>query len=44
MFKTVIKWLLTVCFKAVINEIVVEYSSRKEVVYEETPKTSEKSE
>lgn len=41
MFKTVIKWLLTVCFKAVINEIVVEYSSRKEVSYEKTSQAPE---
>lgn len=41
MFKTIIKWLLSVCFKAVINEIVVEYTSRKEVTYEETTQTSE---
>lgn len=36
MFKMVIKWLLQVCFKAIIGEIFVEYEKRKEVIYEQT--------
>lgn len=42
MIKTLLKWLLTVCFKAVLNEIVIEYTSRKEVVYEKKDESPEK--
>lgn len=31
MIKTIVKWLLTVCFKAVLSEIVIEFQNRKEV-------------
>lgn len=36
MFKILIKKILEICFKAIINELVIEYSSRKEVNYEAT--------
>lgn len=44
MFKMVIKWLLQVCFKAIIGEIFVEYEKRKEVTYETTSQVAEESE
>lgn len=36
MVKTIIKKLLEICFRAIINELVIEYQSRKEVNYEAT--------
>lgn len=42
MFKTILKKILEICFKAIINELVIEYQSRKEVTYVETEKTAEK--
>lgn len=38
-----LKWLLKVCFSAVINELVIEYEKRKEV-NNEAAQAPEKSE
>lgn len=34
MVKAIIKKLLVICFRAIINELVIEYKTRKEVSIE----------
>lgn len=43
MFKIILKKLLEIFFKAIINELVIEWQSRKEVIYEQTEKTTKES-
>ncbi len=32
MFKIILKKILEICFRAIINELIIEYQSRKEVI------------
>ena len=43
MIKTILKKILEICFRAIINELVIEYQSRKEVTYEQTTEAPEES-
>lgn len=40
MIKSIIKWLLQVCFSAILKELTIEYNRKEEITYEKTTNES----